>query len=172
MVWVRQNCQQQITFCISLGKLLTGYNSSKASNRSDWEDPVTSTSKKTRRALTTISKSILLSHQATQLQRHAAVAACSSRLGSGFVSFVEGEVCIFWPPKDWKKLDPQQKLLQWQFAAMSLMKACGDNYMQVTQSNLLGQFNFLALPGTAAHRVSRNHPHICFARAGCIRMSY
>ena len=74
------------------------------------------------------------------------------------VSFVEGDLCIFWPPKDWKKLDPQQKLLQWQFAAMSLMKACGDDYIQVTQSHLLDQFNFLALRGTAEQRAPKNSP--------------
>ena len=35
------------------------------------------------------------------------------------------------------------------------MKARRDNYMQVTQSDLLDHFNFLALPGTAAHRAPK-----------------
>ena len=64
------------------------------------------------------------------------MAACSARLGSGFISFVEGVVCIF-------------------CISITPMKAGGDNYMQVTQSDLLDQFNFLALTGTAAHRAPK-----------------
>ena len=86
------------------------------------------------------------------------------------VSFVEGNVCIFWPPKDWKRPDPQQKLLQWQVAAMSLMKALGDNYMQVTQSDLIEQFNFLALLGTAAYGAPKNSSSYMVSKSRLLRM--
>ena len=85
---------------------------------------------------------------------------------------MEGDLCIFWPPKDWKKLDPQQKLLQWQFAAMSLMKALGDNYVQVTQSDLIDQFNFLALLGTAAHGAPKNSSSYMVSKSRLLHMSY
>ena len=74
------------------------------------------------------------------------------------VSFVEEELTIFWPPKKWSTLDPQQKLLQWEFAAMQIMKARGENYVSVSQTDLLDRFNFLALPGTAAHKAPRHSP--------------
>ena len=38
------------------------------------------------------------------------------------------------------------------------MKTCGDDYIQVTQSDLLDEYNFLALPGTAAQRAPKNSP--------------
>ena len=74
------------------------------------------------------------------------------------VSFVEKELTIFWPPKGWRDLSPQQKLMQWEFAALSILKARGENYIHIQQGDLLDAFNFLALPGTAAHKVNKSVP--------------
>ena len=72
------------------------------------------------------------------------------------VSFSVGDIVIFWPPKGWKQLDHQQKLLQWQFAAMQILRARGADYVNVTLTDLLDSFNFLALPGTDAHKAPRH----------------
>ena len=74
------------------------------------------------------------------------------------VSFVEEDLTIFRPPKKWSTLDPRQKLLQWEFAAMQIMKARGEDYVSICQTDLLDRFNFLALPGTAAHKTPRHSP--------------
>ncbi|MEW8546493.1 MAG: hypothetical protein AB2693_23490 [Candidatus Thiodiazotropha sp.] len=74
------------------------------------------------------------------------------------VSLVERDLTIFWPPKGWKSLTPQQKLMQWEFAALSIMKARGENYIHIHQADLLDNFNFLALPGTAAHKTPKSLP--------------
>ena len=61
------------------------------------------------------------------------------------VSFVQKDLTIFCPPKKWSTLDPQQKLLQWEFPAMQIVKARRENYVSITQTDLLDRFNFLAL---------------------------
>ena len=71
------------------------------------------------------------------------------------VELTEGTLTIRWPPRKWKDLDPQQKLLQWEFAAMQILKVRGDEYQSITQTDLLDQFNFLALPGTVSHKPPR-----------------
>ena len=85
------------------------------------------------------------------------------------ISFVEKDLTIFWPPKKWSTLDPQQKLLQWEFAAMQIVKARGEDYISITQTDLLDRLNFLALPRTAAQDI---HRHTCKVKAGCILMNY
>ncbi|MCG7866652.1 MAG: hypothetical protein JAY74_09800 [Candidatus Thiodiazotropha taylori] len=74
------------------------------------------------------------------------------------VSFAEGELTIFWPPKGWKMLTPDQKLLQWEFTAMSLLRARGVDTTAIERADLLDDFNFLALPGTSAHKRSKHSP--------------
>lgn len=74
------------------------------------------------------------------------------------VSLVEKDITIFWPPKGWKNLTPQQKLMQWEFAALSILKARGEDYINIHQADLLDSFNFLALPGTAAHKTPKSLP--------------
>ncbi|MCW4344682.1 MAG: hypothetical protein N0E48_15200 [Candidatus Thiodiazotropha endolucinida] len=81
------------------------------------------------------------------------------------ISLVEGNLTIFWPPRNWKDLDPQQKLLQWQFAAMSILRARGEDYTSVHQSDVLDHFNFLALPGTAAHRAPKQSASYMIVRS-------
>ena len=71
------------------------------------------------------------------------------------VELTEGTLTIRWPPRKWKDLDPQQKLLQWEFAAMQILKVRGDEYQSITQTDLLDQSNFLALPGTVSHKPPR-----------------
>ena len=48
--------------------------------------------------------------------------------------------------------------MQWEFAALSILKARGENYIHIQQGDLLDTFNFLALPGTAAHKVNKSVP--------------
>ena len=74
------------------------------------------------------------------------------------VSFVEKDLTIFWPPMKWSTLDPQQKLLKWEFAAIQIVKARGEDYVSITQTDLLDRFNFLAPPETAAHKAPRHSP--------------
>ena len=71
------------------------------------------------------------------------------------VELTEGTLTICWPPRKWKDLDPQQKLLPCEFAAMQILKVRGDEYQSITQTDLLDQFNFLALPGTVSHKPPR-----------------
>ena len=71
------------------------------------------------------------------------------------VELTEGTLTICWPPRKWKDLDPQQKLLQWELAAMQILKVRGDEYQSITQTDLLDQFNFLALPGIVSHKPPR-----------------
>lgn len=72
------------------------------------------------------------------------------------ISFAEGETTVFWPPKGWKTLSADQKLLQWEFTAMSILKARGEDTAAAERTEVLDKFNFLALPGTAAHKVSKH----------------
>ena len=69
---------------------------------------------------------------------------------------MEKDITIFWQPKGWKNLTPQQKLMQWEFAALSILKARGEDYINIHQADLLDSFNFLALPGTAAHKTPKS----------------
>lgn len=72
------------------------------------------------------------------------------------VSFTEGELTLFWPPKGWKNLNRDQKLLQWEFASLSLLKARGTDIITKERADVLDSFNFLALPGTAPHKLSKS----------------
>jgi len=72
------------------------------------------------------------------------------------VQFVEGDFTLSWPPKNFTSITPDQKLLQWEFAAMSLLRAKGEDTTAIDRCTLLDTFNFLALPGTAGHRTPKS----------------
>ena len=51
-----------------------------------------------------------------------------------------------WPPQNWAQMSPDQRLLHWEFTAMTLERASGDETS--SRGELLDKFNFLALPDT------------------------
>ena len=54
-----------------------------------------------------------------------------------------------WPPKGYSNLTPDQKLLELEFAAMSLRRTKPGGGGPIDRTYLVDEFNFLALPGTA-----------------------
>ena len=73
------------------------------------------------------------------------------------VTLKAGQVSIFWPPPGWKDLSRDVKLLQWEVAAYKLAEATRDSTTVIpkSRSDLLDRFNFLALPGTAGHHITK-----------------
>ncbi len=55
---------------------------------------------------------------------------------------------IVWPPKGWSHMSADQRLLQWEFAAMTLERGSKGNLPEVDRAFLLDKYNMLALPGT------------------------
>ncbi|KAL3871527.1 hypothetical protein ACJMK2_025861 [Sinanodonta woodiana] len=65
-------------------------------------------------------------------------------------TITEGSTVIHWPPEGWTKMTPDQKLLTWEYAAMTLETGAGSRMNPALErSYLLDKFNMLALPGTA-----------------------
>ena len=73
------------------------------------------------------------------------------------VTLKAGQVSISWPPPGWKDLSRDVKLLQWEVAAYKLAEATRDSttVIPMSRSDLLDRFNFLALPGTAGHHITK-----------------
>ena len=63
------------------------------------------------------------------------------------VTFAYAGKTLEWPPQNWIRMTPDQKLLNWEYAAMSLEQASGMSSV-VDRGDLLDKYNFLALPGT------------------------
>ena len=55
---------------------------------------------------------------------------------------------IEWPPKDWRSMTADQKLMQWKFVAMSLHTADKDR-PRLERTELLAHYNMMVLPGSA-----------------------
>ncbi|KAL3889767.1 hypothetical protein ACJMK2_002095 [Sinanodonta woodiana] len=66
------------------------------------------------------------------------------------ITIPTGSSRLLWPPKNWKQMSPDQKLLQWEYASMIV-----ENYIDkplpssLHRGALLDKFNMLALPGTS-----------------------
>jgi hypothetical protein len=55
---------------------------------------------------------------------------------------------ISWPPHGWKKMSSDQRKLAWEFAATAIeLKTVSFNV--INRTDLLDQYNYLALPGTS-----------------------
>ncbi|XP_052069576.1 neurofilament medium polypeptide-like [Mytilus californianus] len=54
---------------------------------------------------------------------------------------------VSWPPKNWKKMTPEQKYFNWEYASIALELNSGKQ-LQFTKEELLLKYHFLALPGT------------------------
>lgn len=67
----------------------------------------------------------------------------------GTVEISSGSIHFTWPPKDFTKLSPDQKLLEIEYAAMSLRRSKPGGEGPVDRAMLIDNFNFLVLPGTA-----------------------
>ena len=63
------------------------------------------------------------------------------------VTFAYAGKTLEWPPQNWIRMTPDQKLLNWEYAAMSLEQASGMSSV-LDRGDLLDKYNFLALPGT------------------------
>ena len=70
----------------------------------------------------------------------------------GSVTFQEGSLSLSWPPNGWKKQTPDQRLLAWEFACFRILASRGKT--PTSRTEMLDSFNFLALPGTACHKIS------------------
>ena len=55
-----------------------------------------------------------------------------------------------WPPKNFQALTKDQKLLELEFAALSLKRSITSGCGPVDRATLIDEFNFLALPGTVS----------------------
>jgi hypothetical protein len=65
------------------------------------------------------------------------------------ITIIEDDVKFKWPPKDWKYLSPDNKLLQFEFSVFAILKQRGVTPKSRSYTHDL--FNFLVLPGTASH---------------------
>lgn len=65
----------------------------------------------------------------------------------GMVTLTSGQVTIAWPPKGFQLMSKDRKLLEFEFAALSL-KRSKDTGSDFDRARLLDEFNFLALPGS------------------------
>lgn len=65
----------------------------------------------------------------------------------GMVTLTSGQVAIAWPPKGFQSMSKDRKLLEFEFAALSL-KRSKDTSSDFNRARLLDEFNFLALPGS------------------------
>ena len=74
-----------------------------------------------------------------------------------------GDVKVMWPPKGWKDLSGDLKLLQWKVAAYRLAETMRPVFY-MHRSELVDRYNFLALPGTSCHHVPRAHKETAKAR--------
>lgn len=63
------------------------------------------------------------------------------------VNLTSGQVTIAWPPKGFQLMSKDRKLLEFEFAALSL-KRSKDTGSDFDRARLLDEFNFLALPGS------------------------
>ena len=52
-----------------------------------------------------------------------------------------------WPPSNWQGMTPDQRLLHWEYASLTLEKTLGRQFFG-SRGELLDRYNFLALPGT------------------------
>ncbi|KAK3088296.1 hypothetical protein FSP39_017196 [Pinctada imbricata] len=59
-----------------------------------------------------------------------------------------GATSITWPPTNWQQMSADQRLLQWEFAAMQFQSVSPGNQI-LDRLELLAHYNMLALPGTA-----------------------
>ncbi|CAC5364595.1 unnamed protein product [Mytilus coruscus] len=53
---------------------------------------------------------------------------------------------VSWPPKNWKKMTPEQKYFNWEYASIALELNSGKQ-LQFSKEELLLKYHFLALPG-------------------------
>lgn len=75
------------------------------------------------------------------------------------VTLTEGSLSIKWPPKNWVALSPDQKLLQLEFLSFQILQERGINTSNLDRSDILDEFNFLALPGTKAYTLPDKVKH-------------
>ncbi|CAC5422629.1 unnamed protein product [Mytilus coruscus] len=54
---------------------------------------------------------------------------------------------VSWPPKNWKKMTPEQKYFNWEYASFALELNSGKQ-LQFSKEELLLKYQFLVLPGT------------------------
>ena len=67
-----------------------------------------------------------------------------------------GDTTVRWPPKEWQELTSDQKLLMWEFTAMSLATAINKGVPPtIDRFHLLDTFNFIALPGTGLYKIKK-----------------
>ncbi|KAK3606663.1 hypothetical protein CHS0354_021186 [Potamilus streckersoni] len=61
-----------------------------------------------------------------------------------------GSSVLPWPPKGWKRMNSDQKLLQWKYASMLIENSIEKPLpLSLNRGVLLDKFNMLALPGTS-----------------------
>lgn len=69
-----------------------------------------------------------------------------------------GSSVLPWPPKGWKRMNPDQKLLQWEYASMILENSFEKTLpLSLNRGVLLDKFNMLALPGTSVPMTTEQH---------------
>ena len=68
--------------------------------------------------------------------------------GTRTVNIPSERTSITWPPTDWRSMTADQKLMQWEFVAMSLHTADKDR-PRLERTELLAHYNMMALPGSA-----------------------
>ena len=70
------------------------------------------------------------------------------------VTLSRGDTTVNWPPKGWKTLTSQQRLMVTEFAAMKLAFQQGIFNVK-DKTELLDQYNFLVLPGVPSFTISQ-----------------
>ncbi|KAL3875673.1 hypothetical protein ACJMK2_033602 [Sinanodonta woodiana] len=66
------------------------------------------------------------------------------------ITIPTGSSRLLWPPKNWKQMSPDQKLLQWEYASIIVENSIDKPLpSSLNRGVLLDKFNMLALPGTS-----------------------
>ncbi|KAK3576866.1 hypothetical protein CHS0354_012919 [Potamilus streckersoni] len=69
-----------------------------------------------------------------------------------------GSSMLPWPPNGWKWMNPDQKLLQWEYVSMLLENSIEKPLpSSLNRGVLLDKFNMLALPGTSVPMTAEQH---------------
>ncbi|XP_053398666.1 uncharacterized protein LOC128556870 [Mercenaria mercenaria] len=94
-------------------------------------------------------------YRATKLLRMGAMPLCPPArrewVEDESITLTEGNLTCKWPPKNWKNLSPDQRLLQLEILTFKILQERGVNTSNLERSDILDQFNFLVLPGTKAY---------------------
>ncbi|KAL3874493.1 hypothetical protein ACJMK2_037502 [Sinanodonta woodiana] len=66
------------------------------------------------------------------------------------VQFTAGPLSILWPPRSWKKMSADRKLLSVEYVAMTLEASLTPGHIpNIDRSDLIDRYNLLVLPGTS-----------------------